>query len=221
MGFGGGGSGAFSLPNHDHTNALLHGGALDEAVTLINDGGADVTLLSWWNGVYATKTPAGYEILDTYECAVAEASHTFTPGIPLSPDVYSKLTVVIQCEAVTTGSLQAVINGLAGTLNDSFGQYIDGTSINFTSAMNGAVWTINSNCTTNRCVYATLDIYFNDIGALDLSGVSQSTNSLSNQGFLMYHHIDAAASTITSVEIKMSTTWKIGSKVTIFGVRRV
>ena len=43
MGFGGGGSGAFSLPDHDHTNAALDGGELSDLVTLV-DG---VTLQSW------------------------------------------------------------------------------------------------------------------------------------------------------------------------------
>ena len=36
MGFGGGGSGSFVLPNHTHTNALADGGALPSATTLID-----------------------------------------------------------------------------------------------------------------------------------------------------------------------------------------
>ena len=47
MGFGGGGTGSFVLPDHLHTNALADGGALDEAVSLINDGAADVTFAAW------------------------------------------------------------------------------------------------------------------------------------------------------------------------------
>lgn len=50
MGFGGGGSGSFVLPNHDHTNILADGGELLEGTSLI-DG---VTLQTWWTGEYAT-----------------------------------------------------------------------------------------------------------------------------------------------------------------------
>lgn len=39
MGFGGGSTGAFSLPNHLHTNALQDGGDLERLVTLV-DGNA-------------------------------------------------------------------------------------------------------------------------------------------------------------------------------------
>jgi hypothetical protein len=43
MGFGGGGSGSFVLPNHKHTNVLLDGGELEELVSLV-DG---ATLNAW------------------------------------------------------------------------------------------------------------------------------------------------------------------------------
>ena len=45
MGFGGGGTGSFALPNHDHTNALEDGGELLENTTLV-DGS---TMLAWLN----------------------------------------------------------------------------------------------------------------------------------------------------------------------------
>lgn len=63
MGFGGGGSGAFSLPNHLHTNALLAGGALDEAVSLINDGVGDVTFITWINAILAAKAPTRQRVV--------------------------------------------------------------------------------------------------------------------------------------------------------------
>ncbi len=52
MGFGGGGSGSFVLPNHDHTNILADGGELLEATSLI-DG---VTLQTWVSAEIAAIT---------------------------------------------------------------------------------------------------------------------------------------------------------------------
>ncbi len=43
MGFGGGGSGSFVLPNHKHTNVLADGGELEDLVSLV-DG---ATLQAW------------------------------------------------------------------------------------------------------------------------------------------------------------------------------
>ncbi len=49
MGFGGGGSGSFVLPNHKHTNVLADGGNLEELVSLI-DG---ITLKVWLDAAIA------------------------------------------------------------------------------------------------------------------------------------------------------------------------
>jgi hypothetical protein len=57
MGFSGGGTGSFSLPNHEHTNVLEDGGQLDEAVSLIDDEGAPVTLETWLNTAIAAGAP--------------------------------------------------------------------------------------------------------------------------------------------------------------------
>ncbi len=50
MGFGGGGSGSFVLPNHKHTNVLADGGELEELVSLI-DG---ITLKAWLDAAIIT-----------------------------------------------------------------------------------------------------------------------------------------------------------------------
>jgi hypothetical protein len=65
MGFGGGGSGSFVLPNHKHTNVLADGGDLEEAVTLV-DG---VTLAAW-------LTAKGF--LSTTTITTANLAATFT-----------------------------------------------------------------------------------------------------------------------------------------------
>ena len=73
MGFGGGGSGSFVLPNHDHTNVLADGGELLEATSLI-DG---ITLKAWVDSK-TDAVPVLWELIEDYEAGSAEASHTFT-----------------------------------------------------------------------------------------------------------------------------------------------
>jgi hypothetical protein len=51
MGFGGGGSGSFVLPNHLHTNGVADGGDLEELVSLI-DG---ITFKAWLDAAIAAS----------------------------------------------------------------------------------------------------------------------------------------------------------------------
>ena len=60
MGFGGGGSGSFVLPNHTHTNVLADGGALVAATTLVGaatlDGWVDPKLIATSDEVLKSGT---------------------------------------------------------------------------------------------------------------------------------------------------------------------
>ena len=53
MGFGGGGSGSFVLPDHTHTNAIADGGDLEDLVSLV-DG---ATLQAWFDAEFALVKP--------------------------------------------------------------------------------------------------------------------------------------------------------------------
>jgi hypothetical protein len=50
MGFGGGGSGSFVLPNHEHTNAVADGGELDQTLSLMNG-----VIMQTWRKAVLTK----------------------------------------------------------------------------------------------------------------------------------------------------------------------
>jgi hypothetical protein len=80
MGFGGGGSGSFVLPNHDHTNVLADGGELEELVTLV-DGS---TLAAW----YAANRQ-GLELIENFSTRDSTlSSKTFTHTFDQQADGY-------------------------------------------------------------------------------------------------------------------------------------
>lgn len=110
MGFGGGGSGSFVLPNHDHTNVLADGGELLEATSLI-DG---ITLAAWiaanangWRELYNSAT------MDTGVAGIAE---------------YEELMVIIVGTVETNGTnVDFIFNGDTGT-NYNYTYSIDGAA---------------------------------------------------------------------------------------------
>ncbi len=114
MGFGGGGSGSFVLPNHTHTNVLLDGGSLEELVSLV-DG---ATMKVWIDNKIALAQ--GVEKLDEALVAGA-ASDTFTPAVTISFDDYSEIFGVITGEQSASNDLGLVVNATGGVVYSSFG----------------------------------------------------------------------------------------------------
>ena len=78
MGFGGGGSGSFVLPNHTHTNVLANGGELEDLVSLV-DG---VTMQVWLDAELALKKPLISDVLRTTNFTTVSSTYvditTFT-----------------------------------------------------------------------------------------------------------------------------------------------
>jgi hypothetical protein len=70
MGFGGGGSGSFVLPNHKHTNVLADGGNLEELVSLI-DG---ITFKAWIDAKILANAP-------TIDSVVNAANFSTSAGV--------------------------------------------------------------------------------------------------------------------------------------------
>ena len=219
MGFGGGGSGSFVLPNHDHTNVLADGGELLEAISLI-DG---ITLKAWLDAAILTAVPftPKYELLDDHLAAGVESSYTFTPTVPLDIVDYSKFVVEISGDSSAAFDLRTVINGVGGTANNSIGgQFNAMLGLNFANA---PYWTVASSAlitAASKTFVVTLDIMLTDSGTQDIQGLSRATSTTGLSQWLG-HLIFTAATTLTSIKVQTSTsTWKAGSRITIYGVRR-
>ncbi len=214
MGFGGGGSGSFVLPNHDHTNVLADGGELLEATTLI-DG---VTMKAWIDAEMLAASTGRLELLHTYEAGSAEATTTWTPSATVATNKYSKYIVDYSMEATAAFNLQMKINGLGAALYNYSG---------FTGAL--GTWTDAStsewDITTipagaHHQLTGTSVIYFPQGGVQDRPQIITDAygNSVGFQKGFGVLNSDLSAG-ITSMEIKTSTsTWKTGCKINICGV---
>jgi hypothetical protein len=107
MGFGGGGSGSFVLPNHKHTNVLADGGALDEAISLINDGAADVTFSTWVNAKITSAHTSPTIQRDELGANVTTTSVTFVDITGLSitvPNNTGKFLITAGLNHFTVGA---------------------------------------------------------------------------------------------------------------------
>jgi len=132
--FGGGGTGAFSLPDHLHTDTDQDGGVLDQSVSLINDGVDDVTLEEWFD----SKT--GMDLLDS-QVLTAAANYNFTPSTPLEFTDYNSFLIYFSIFNNGGGAtpLQMRINNLSGTnyfyygWNQTTGSNVDKDGISQTS----------------------------------------------------------------------------------------
>ncbi len=96
MGFGGGGSGSFVLPNHDHTNILADGGELLEGTSLI-DG---VTLQTWWTAEYATAkhlAPTIQQDVLTVNFTTTSGTHVDVTGLLLTMPNVTDGKALINC----------------------------------------------------------------------------------------------------------------------------
>ncbi len=80
MGFGGGGSGSFVLPNHKHTNILADGGELEELVSLV-DG---ATMKVWVTAEAAAAKSVFTEETDKLTSTFTTGSITKVPITGLS-----------------------------------------------------------------------------------------------------------------------------------------
>jgi len=102
MGFGGGGSGSFVLPDHTHSSVLDDGGELERLITKV-----DLDTL---------QTYRNFELLDAGILGSAAISYTFTPSTEIDFTDYSKVVMIIQgakAEAGTT-TAQFILNGITG-----------------------------------------------------------------------------------------------------------
>lgn len=133
MGFTGGNTGAFSLPNHKHTNAALDGGEFDELVSLING----ITFKAWKDSTTKLK------LLERHDAAIAEASHTFTPAAEITIDEASKILLLIAGESTGALDLQLQLNGNVGATDyKRWGQRYTNTPTQVLSFASAAFYSI-------------------------------------------------------------------------------
>lgn len=162
------------------------------------------------------------EVLDNHEATGTESSHTLTKE--LSNDVYSKIIVVIDGEITATMDLEMVINSIEGTANYSRGSNSNGiTRVEISHASHDAMVICPSETLTSSDMQfgGKVEIYMNDVNKNDIlaiSDISDVANPRENHFACIVGDTDT---TIHSIKIQTSTsTWKAGTKITIYGLRR-
>ncbi len=221
MGFGGGGSGSFVLPNHDHTNVLADGGELLEATSLI-DG---VTLKAWLDAGLATIPTDVFELLDDHTAAGTESTYTFTPASALTATDYAAIRIIFTGRTSAALALQGVINGIVGAGNYSTGYRCDGTSLTNIAVIGASALQLASTSqlgVANASMNLIWDILFvkNDVGGFGGVSVNQNNNG-PNAEYMNHLSVLASPTEITSINIKTSaSTWKADCRINMYGIKR-
>ncbi|MBT6438146.1 MAG: hypothetical protein HOK72_00470 [Flavobacteriales bacterium] len=216
MGFGGGGSGSFVLPDHTHSSVLEDGGELERLVTKV-----DTETLE--------KFPA-MQLLGTTTLGSANANLNIT-SLSLSADDYAYFEIVFATKK-TTGSASSIvlqINGLSAAAYSYEGEKnATGTITGFTANAQTSFLLGDSSIATgdvNNHIVGTCKIILDpDTVGSDLprfeSGKIQAqwtTLSESNSGFY-----NAVVTTLTQVNLIYldADTHPTGSTITLYGVKR-
>jgi len=185
-------------------------------ITLTN-GADDVTIAAAAGAVL-------WEVLGDYEAGIAEASHVFSfTAVDFDDD--SKIVVVIDGTPTDALALQMRINTLATTVYFSDGRRITGgveTLIDINSANElqlGSSALINGG---NNPFTGEAIIFLNKAGTQDRPAVISSFSSSGSLGGEVYASmVNSNEVSITDVEIRTSTsTWKIGTRITVYKVAR-
>lgn len=214
MGFSGGGTGAFSLPDHTHTNTLLDGGELEKAVSLI-----DGDTLQTWLANNQTLV-----LLDNHVASGAESSHTFTPSTALSFDDYSEFIILIDGMSTGAFQLQTELNAVT-TYYYYYGRSFTGTAIAYEQG--SAVANFKNGFGTclgvDKQFMCKMSIMASQIATERISCSSKLLNVSDN----ITYDIDSWLQMVTPVDeinkivvSASASSWKIGTRITMYGVKR-
>jgi hypothetical protein len=162
MGFGGGGTGSFALPNHTHTNVTEDGGELEELVSLV-DG---ATLQAWVSAeiLSAKPVPASQEVLK---------SGTFTTTSSTLVDITGMTATLPNNDGKSLVIFQIYYNMSANY--DATFDIMDNTTL-----QNKATTKYDSTINTNSMTL--IHIADNDGQAVKLQGNTEASQTLSIYG---------------------------------------
>ena len=167
-------------------------------------------------------------VLDNHIASGAEASYTYTPGTALSFTTYSKIIVEIDMSATASFILQAVLNGVGGTVNYSWGERMAvAPSVTAITPASGAAELVLGTATLIAAADNSFGGRFQIYSVLAAGGVgiiagdSFLTEQVNANAEILAHKTDIDIDEISSIKLQTSTsTWKANSRITIYGVKR-
>lgn len=216
MGFGGGGSGSFVLPDHDHTNGLADGGELLQATSLI-DG---ITLQAW------LEANSKLELIEKYtEAAASATSKIFNTGAPYSQADFSKLVLIFDFVTNASMSLDVEVDASAAANYYTYGYF---------ATQAGALTALQHSATTgfrvagtgmlggaNRQCSGFCELYFGI--AKGAANYHPQSFSVANNRSTLRTEVLSGLNTLNSIddfsEVEVKGNWKQDSMFALYGVR--
>ncbi len=227
MGFGGGGSGSFVLPNHEHTNVLADGGELDEIVSLINNG-ATVTMKAWMDTAIAAAIAAAtqplWELIEDYEFTGAASSKEFD-FTNLTMDDHSELVLIMDGSLNAAGEIRLQLNGDTAGNYYTEGRRIAGGGLTGLTA-SGATYGIVASSTmidaANEDVTGEIHIRIPKAATVsdNVAAFCDFWCGQSRVGESQYVGMLAGGTGLSKVKLFTATTFKIGTRMTLYKVKR-
>ena len=254
MAFSGGGSNI--LKPHTHSAALLQDGGnlrldgitqgnLSAGSVTYSDGSEMVELGVGLAGEQLIVNGAGnapiwgsehtqgkLQVIQSYQAAVAEATHTFTfsPALDLA-DTYSELIIVGNLYGSATLGVGALrVNGAVATYNQSGGYQFNGTTILSVLDATGTsivLFPASTNVSTSGVLFNT-NLQFMLTGGGGVTCYACHTETVSDGGIHAGRNSSVMdgtnsnnlANTLSSLTIFTAGNWAVNSTITVYGVLR-
>ncbi len=166
-------------------------------------------------GVATAIGSSAFEILDNYEATSEEASH-IKSGLSISFDDTSEIIVTGTLECIAQFNVSLKINGQASGYNWTISTL--GTSGLSTSTdpsdPNGRMFTTGAG---NAATFFIVHINLNDTDRAHWHGMANLSN---NTEVFSGSNNSINSGDLTSIEILADSNWKVGSKITMYQVKR-
>ncbi len=219
MGFGGGSSGSFSLPNHKHTNTLLDGGELKDLETLV-DG---ATLNAYIQAKLDAQTNLGQQkLIETHRAITTETSYTFNFTQPDMDNEY----LVLDGFLIPTLNFtpQCVFGDGTGAFYGTHSARLDASSWLFFSDSAQTKGTLFMQQLVQPSSYTKFrtEIFWKDGTTKELGWTTIAMTSDGNAPcFAGGNYNNSGITTLDQLVVSTSTsTWKAGSVISLYKVTR-
>jgi hypothetical protein len=170
---------------------------------------------------YKSRLAGGaFEKIEAHEASGTESSHTVTFSPAIDPDTYSSIIVIIKGEASAALDIRCEIDAKT-TGYYSRGYTTDGTGETARAADNQTYAELLHSVGNSDVFTVILEVLVNDLTSDVISAYSRGIRPVNAVGQEMFITNTNSSTSIASIKIMTSTsTWKAGTKIDTYGVKR-
>ncbi len=222
MGFGGGGSGSFVLPNHTHTAVLQDGGVLGGASSLVDAETLDAWFVSEFAKSMALESVGKMSLIETYTEASATGTNKVFENIVYHSE--NDACLILDCTFTPSAgtALTCVISNTTGAsyffnalrYNSASVTHYTGSSAT-TATLAPSVAFVSYDSVRVKTMFSLED------GSVtrNITWNSEFNQSAGVMGFLGgYYNANTFPTTID--ELDVSGAWRLGSSMSLYRVKR-